>query len=122
MRASVREGTAAAHDRPAKASIISRMTADKASWGALSAFYYAHGDTDRESSPSFDRRASAKNGVSFLGLFPPKVHKTVSFFVSFHRDATRSWCLCRPRHKFHDAAFRIMPMETVVIRFFGSFS
>jgi hypothetical protein len=30
------------------------------------------------------------NSVSFLGLFPPKVHKTVSFFVSFHRGATRS--------------------------------
>ena len=47
-------------------------------------------DTDRESSASFDRQASAMNSVSFLGLLPPKVHKTVSFFVSFHRGATRS--------------------------------
>ena len=47
-------------------------------------------DTDRESSASFDRQASATNSVSILGLFPPKVHKTVSFFVSFHRGAKRS--------------------------------
>ena len=37
-----------------------------------------------------DRQASAMYSVSFLGLFSPKVHKTVSFFVSFHRGATRS--------------------------------
>ena len=29
------------------------------------------------------------NSLSFLGLFPPKVHKTVSFYVSFHQGATR---------------------------------
>jgi len=46
-------------------------------------------DTDREFRASFDRQASAINSVSFLGLFPPKVRKTVSFFVSFRRGA--SW-------------------------------
>jgi hypothetical protein len=46
-------------------------------------------DTDREISASFDRQASATNSVSFLGLFPPKTNKTVSFFVSFHRRATQ---------------------------------
>jgi hypothetical protein len=47
-------------------------------------------DTDRESSASFDRQPSATDSVSFLGHFPPKLHKTVSFFASFHREATRS--------------------------------
>ena len=47
-------------------------------------------DTDREKRASFDRQASATDSVSFLGLFQPKTNKTVSFFVSFHRGATRS--------------------------------
>jgi hypothetical protein len=51
------------------------------------------GDTDREFSASFDRQASATNSVSFLGLFPPKANKTVSFFVSFDRGATQSGIL-----------------------------
>ena len=45
-------------------------------------------DTDREKRASFDRQASATDSVSFLGLFPPKVNKTVFFFVSFHQGAT----------------------------------
>ncbi len=45
-------------------------------------------DTDREKRASFDRQASATDSVSFLGLFPPKANKTVSFFVSFHQVAT----------------------------------
>ena len=45
-------------------------------------------DTDREKRASFDRQASATDSVSFLGLFPPKANKTVSFFVSFHQGAT----------------------------------
>jgi hypothetical protein len=44
----------------------------------------SHGDTDREFSANFDHQASATNSVPFLGLFPPKANKTVSFFVSFH--------------------------------------
>jgi hypothetical protein len=47
-------------------------------------------ETDREFSASFDRQASATISVSFLCLFPPKAHKTVSFFVWFYRGATRS--------------------------------
>ena len=47
-------------------------------------------DTDREFSANFDRQASATDSVLFLGLSPPKAHKTVSFFVSFHRGATQS--------------------------------
>ena len=40
-------------------------------------------DTDREFSANFDRQASATDSVLFLGLSPPKVNKTVSFFVLF---------------------------------------
>jgi hypothetical protein len=39
---------------------------------------------DPELSANVDRQASATSCVSFLGLFPPKARKTVSFFVSFH--------------------------------------
>jgi hypothetical protein len=50
-------------------------------------------DTDREKRANFDRQASATDSVSFLGLFPPKANKTVSFFVSFHQGATQSGIL-----------------------------
>jgi hypothetical protein len=48
------------------------------------------GDTDREFTTRFDRQASATNSVSFLGLFPPKASKTISYFVSFNRGATQA--------------------------------
>ena len=47
-------------------------------------------DPVREFSAGIDRQASAMNSFSSLGLFLPKVHKTVSIVVSFHRGATRS--------------------------------
>ena len=50
--------------------------------------------TDREFSASFDHQASATTiSFSFLDLSPPKANKTVSFFVSFHRGATKSGIL-----------------------------
>jgi hypothetical protein len=53
----------------------------------------AYVDTDREFSANFDRQASATDRVLFLGLSPPKVNKTVSFFVLFHRGAPQSGIL-----------------------------
>jgi hypothetical protein len=43
-----------------------------------------------EISAGFDRQTSATNSVSFPCLFSPKARKTVSFFVSFKRGATRT--------------------------------
>jgi len=52
------------------------------------------GGTDREFSASFDHQASATTiSFLFLDLSPPKANKTVSFFVSFHRGATKSGIL-----------------------------
>ena len=59
-------------------------------WRGRRTVEFRPADTDREFSANFDRQASATNSVAFLGLFPPKASKTVSFFVSFHRGATQS--------------------------------
>ena len=51
------------------------------------------GDTEQEISAILEHRESATSGVSFFGLFPTLMRKTVFFFVSFHRRAMQAWIL-----------------------------
>jgi hypothetical protein len=49
--------------------------------------------TDHALGANSDLETSAISSISFLGLFPPKARKPVSFSVSIHRGATQTGIL-----------------------------